>query len=225
MKGALVRSHFLQLKDMDAPTSFFFNLESSVAQRKQVTCLELPGGRVTTSPHEMRSHAMDFYTNLFGDEQCRMVGCEELLEGFPWLSDGKKAALDIELTLEELMAAVNQMASGQAPGIDGLMVCFRTGSLPVSCKHAVLSLLPKKGDLALLKNWRPMALLCTDYKVLSRAVSNRLKDVLEIIVHPDQTYCIPDRTIMTTFSSAFVLSLWTRRRRLTGWITPICFLH
>ena len=41
-----------------------------------------------------------------------------------------------------------------------------------------------------------MALLCTDYKVLSRALSNRLKDILEIIVHPDQTYCIRDRTIM-----------------------------
>lgn len=60
----------------------------------------------------------------------------------------------------------------------------------------MLSLLPKKGDLALLKNWRPVALLCTDYKVLSRALSNRLKHVLGIISHSDQTYCVSDRTIM-----------------------------
>ena len=51
-----------QLKDMDAPTSFFFDLERSVAQRKQMTCLELPGGRLTTGPDEMRSHAMHFCT-------------------------------------------------------------------------------------------------------------------------------------------------------------------
>uniref|UniRef100_H3C6P6 Reverse transcriptase domain-containing protein n=1 Tax=Tetraodon nigroviridis TaxID=99883 RepID=H3C6P6_TETNG len=125
-------------------------------------------------------------------------------------------ALDRELTLEELMAAVNQLALGRAPGIDGLstdffrcfwsilgqdlhsvlLECLRTGSLPVSCRRAVLSLLPKKGDLALLKNWRPVALLCTDYKVLSRALSNRLKESLSFIIHSDQTYCIPDRSIM-----------------------------
>ncbi|KAJ3609635.1 hypothetical protein NHX12_024154 [Muraenolepis orangiensis] len=71
-----------------------------------------------------------------------------------------------------------------------------TGSLPVSCQRAVLSLLPIKGDLALLKNWRPVALLTVDYKVLSRALLNRLKGILEIVIHQDQTYCIPDRTFM-----------------------------
>ncbi len=216
MKGALVRSRFLQLKDMDALTSFFFNLERSVAQRKQMTCLKLQGGRVTTSPGEMRSHAMDFHAELFRAEQCSMECREELLEGLPQLSLEEKAALDCELTLEKLTVAVNRLASGRAPGIDGLsadffkhfwsilgpdfhavlLECFRTGSLPVSCQRAVLSLLPKKGDLALLKNWRPVALLCTDYKVLSSALSNRLKNFLEIIIHSDQTYCVPDRTIM-----------------------------
>ncbi len=33
-KGALVGAQFTTLQDMDAPTSFFFNLERSVAQRK-----------------------------------------------------------------------------------------------------------------------------------------------------------------------------------------------
>ncbi|KAI3375076.1 hypothetical protein L3Q82_021594 [Scortum barcoo] len=153
VKGALVRFRFLQLKDMDALTSFFFNLERSVAQGKQMTCLELPGGRVTTSPGEMRGHATDFYSGLFGAEQCSMQCCGEPLEGLPQLSPEEKAALDCELTLEELTMAVNQMASGRAQRIDGLsqtffkrfwntlgpdlhavlLECFGTGSLPVSC--------------------------------------------------------------------------------------------
>uniref|UniRef100_A0A8D3BRM1 Reverse transcriptase domain-containing protein n=1 Tax=Scophthalmus maximus TaxID=52904 RepID=A0A8D3BRM1_SCOMX len=180
-----------------------------------MTCLQLPGGRVTTSPGEMRSHAVGFYANLFGAEECSKECREELLDGLPQLNQGEKAAL-ADLTMEELTTAVHQMSSGKAPGIDGLSSdffkqfwnflgadfhsvlteCFRTGSLPVSCQRAVLSLLPKKGDLALLKNWRPVSLLCTDYKLLSRALSNRLKNILEIVVHSDQTYCIPDRTIM-----------------------------
>ena len=205
VKGALVRSRFLQLKDMDAPSS-----------RKQMTFLKLPGGRVTTSPGEMRTHAVNFYADFFGAEQCSMECREELLEELPQLIPGEKAALDSELTLEESTVAVNQMASRRAPGIDGLstdfyqrfwntlgpdlhsvlLECFRTGSLPVSCQRAVLSLLPKKGDLALLKNWRPVALLCTHYKVLYRALSNRLKDILGILVQTDQKYCVPDRKTM-----------------------------
>ncbi|KAJ3584287.1 hypothetical protein NHX12_014783 [Muraenolepis orangiensis] len=68
----------------------------------------------------MRDHAMDFYTDLFGGEQCSIEGREEILEGLPQLSPEEKAALDLALTLEELTGAVNQMASGRAPGIDGL---------------------------------------------------------------------------------------------------------
>ncbi|KAJ3586173.1 hypothetical protein NHX12_012574, partial [Muraenolepis orangiensis] len=214
VKGALVRCRFLEIKEMDAPTPFFFNLERSVAQRKQMSCLKLPGGRVTSSPEEMRDHAMDFYTNLFGGEQCSIEGREEILEGLPQLSPEEKAALDLDLTLEELTGAVNQMASGRAPGIDGLSgeflkhfwgilgadlrgvfsECFRTGSLPVSCRRAVLSLLPKKGDLALLKNWRPVALLTVDYKLYSLAIEPllcRLRSKLSGLSLPAS--CGPER--------------------------------
>lgn len=119
-----MRSRFLQLKDMDAPSSFFFNLERSVAQRKVMTCLKLPGGRVTTNPGEMRSHAMSFYSDLFGAEPCRMDCRGELLEGLPKLNLEEREALDCELSLEELTTAVNQMTSGQAPGIDSLTTDF-----------------------------------------------------------------------------------------------------
>lgn len=47
-----------------------------------------------------------------------------------------------------------------------------------------------------MKNWRPVTLLCKHLKVLSRALSNRLKGVLENIVSTDQTYCVPERSMM-----------------------------
>ncbi len=82
-----------------------------------------------------------------------------------------KTALDIEISYQEVTAAFGQLKSGKSPGIDGLQpefykhfwhcigedlcevfcVCNKDGMLPVSCQRAVLSLLPKKGDLSLLK--------------------------------------------------------------------------
>ena len=58
-----------------------------------------------------------------------------------------------------------------------------------------MTLLPKKGDLQELKNWRPVSLLCTDYKILSKALALRLREVMVSIIHPDQTYCVPGRLI------------------------------
>ena len=54
----------------------------------------------------------------------------------------------------------------------------------MSCRRAALALLPKKGDLCEL-NWRPVALLCADYKIFAKVLSNRLKSHLDSIVHKD----------------------------------------
>lgn len=226
VKGALVRSRFTSVQDMDAPTSFFFNLEKSVSQTKQMDCLRLPDGRVTTDPTEMRQHAVDFYGSLFRREDGDGDSMDQLLQGLPQLTSEDRAVLDASISLEELTAAVTQMASGKAPGLDGLPAEFykhfwkvlgadlwevlqessQIGLMPPSCRHAVLSLLPKKGDLALLKNWRPVALLCTDYKLLSKVLANRLKIFLDLIIHRDQSYCIPDRSI---FDNLFLIrDLW-----------------
>lgn len=38
--------------------------------RKQVVCLRLPDGKVTTEPAELRKHAVDFYTDLLRAHSC-----------------------------------------------------------------------------------------------------------------------------------------------------------
>lgn len=63
---------FTQLNNMDAPTKFFFSLESSVARRRQIVCLHLPNGRLTSDQAEIRKHAMALYTDLFRAESCDM---------------------------------------------------------------------------------------------------------------------------------------------------------
>ncbi|TWW74457.1 Transposon TX1 uncharacterized 149 kDa protein ORF 2 [Takifugu flavidus] len=63
---------------MDAPTSFFFNLERSVSRAKQMLCLRLPDGTMTADQGEMRRHAVDFYGTLYRAEDCSRE--DELLQ-------------------------------------------------------------------------------------------------------------------------------------------------
>ena len=44
--------------------------------------------------------------------------------------------------------------------------------MPDSHKNATVKLLFKKGDHRSLKNWRPISLLNTDYKILSKILTN-----------------------------------------------------
>lgn len=48
------------------------------------------------------------------------------------------------------------------------------GRLPLSRRRTVLTFLPEKGDLQDIKNWRPVSLLSTDYKLLSKVLSTQL---------------------------------------------------
>ena len=59
----------------------------------------------------------------------------------------------------------------------------------------VLTLIPKQGDLRRLTNWRPICLLNTDYKIISKSLANRISKVIHNIVSNDQTCCVPGRDI------------------------------
>jgi hypothetical protein len=59
----------------------------------------------------------------------------------------------------------------------------------------VITLVPKGGDKLDIKNWRPITLLNTDYKIFAKVLTTRLKSVMTTIIHPDQTYCTPSRSI------------------------------
>ncbi|XP_056274102.1 cuticle collagen 2-like [Pseudoliparis swirei] len=71
-----------------------------------------------------------------------------------------------------------------------------SGSMPMSCRRAVLTLLPKKGNPQDIGNWRPVSLLCVDYKLLSRVFASRLRGAMEQVLHRDQTYCVPGRSMV-----------------------------
>lgn len=110
------------------------------------------------------------------------------------------------------------MENAKAPGIDGLpiefyktqyelikndllqlynSIIFRNENIPISMTQAIISLIPKNEEKQLLKNWRPITLLCVDYKILTKIIPNRLKTTLDQIISKEQTYGIPNRSIFS----------------------------
>ncbi|KAK3561865.1 hypothetical protein QTP86_017481 [Hemibagrus guttatus] len=241
-QGALVRSRFKSAAEMDAPSKFFFSLEQKNGQKRFIHAVRTESGDLLSESTEIRKQTVSFYSKLYSSEWSGAQVVEDsFLVGLPKLSERAARELDRELSLEELHEALQRMENGRASGIDGLPAEFykafwavigqdvldvlrdriQRGELPLSCRRAVLTLLPKKGDLTHLKNWRPVSLLCTDYKLLSKALASRLTKVMERLIHQDQTYCVPDRSI---FDNVYLIRDILDVSRLLGLKTGLIFL-
>lgn len=73
---------------------------------------------------------------------------------------------------------------------------FRLGVLTDSQRQALLRLIHKKDATNLAKNWGPISLLNSDYKIASKA-NKRLKSVISSFVHQDQTLSVPGRSVFS----------------------------
>ena len=71
-----------------------------------------------------------------------------------------------------------------------------TNHLSLDQRRSLISLIPKKDkDRLLLKNWRPIALLTTDYKLIAKCLALRITKVIDKLIAPDQTGYIRGRYI------------------------------
>jgi len=213
-EAAAVRSRVKWAEEGERPTAFFCRLEKTRAAAATLTSVIAPSGTEVSQPHQMTAAAADHFKALYTKEDTDPEACDYLLRSVTAkLSDDAHAAMDEELSLTELTSALQQAAKGKTPGIDGLpyefyrvfwdqlgpvllrvfQECLALGTLPLTMRTGVFSLLYKKGDRRLLHNWRPISLLCTDTKLLSLALNRRLMTYIDQIISADQAGFMPGR--------------------------------
>lgn len=132
------------------------------------------------------------------------------------MDDDIKRHMEDKLKIKELDTAILRMSKGKSPGLDGLtgefytafwknirvtlynafLECISAGHLSPTMKQGLITLIPKPNkDKLLLDNWRPINLLCNDYKLLAHVYANRLDMALWQIVDECQSAFIKGRSI------------------------------
>ena len=131
------------------------------------------------------------------------------------INDNFKENLDREVFESEIYDAIKSLNCNKSPGLDGLPNEFYLkywdiihvevskvikniilgNVLQGKQKNALITLIPKDGDLELLKSWRPISLLCSDVKIVAKVSANRLKPCLPDIISEDQ-FCTGNRSIV-----------------------------
>ena len=217
-EGAKIRSRARWIEEGEKPTRFFFRLERKRAEKSIFESLFNESGEEKFSHNEIELILVDFYKALFSKDSLNMQIQTEIIDDLDLsLSDSECEQCEGLLTKEELSAALKGLPTGKSPGSDGLPVefysafcdllcnpllsvlndCFWAGSLCASQREALLRLIYKKDDKRLAKNWRPISLLKCDYKLASKIITDRLKQVMPSIVHSDQTCSVVNRSIFS----------------------------
>ena len=214
LKGDAIRAHLDSVQEM--PKHFLNQQERFNGNRKRMDKLNTVYGLVTDNSLIIK-HCSDFYSSLYSAEPVDDSAIDYFINDLPKLPEDLKFNCDGPLTFDECLKAIGGMESGKAPGCDGLpsefykaffplfgrgfveMInnCFNDGLLPKSLRHGVITLLCKDESTSEnLNSWRPISLLNIDYKIVSKALANRLKTVIGSVVHADQTCAIPGRSII-----------------------------
>ena len=218
-EGAKIRARAKWIEEGEKPTRYFFRLERKRAEKNSFTSLFDENDIEKSAQSDIENILVDFYENLFSkDTSLDMQIQNKLIDDLELsLTDNERESCEGLFSREELISALQSLQTGKSPGSDGLPPefylafiedlqdpllnvlneCFNAGTLTESQRESHLRLIYKKDDKRRAKNWRPISLLNTDYKIASKIITERLKLVMASIVHQDQTCGVVGRTIFS----------------------------
>ena len=212
----IVRSRTQWHEEGDRNSKYFLSLEKRNVNKKSIQYIHNNGQTITK-----QNAILSFFTQTLKDKYSVQEVTEpdltfinsNLTEG---LTQNEKDLLDAELTFQELTTALQPMKKGKTPGSNGFSVDFfrlfwksvgiflyrafkssysHGESLPTH-RESLITLIPKAGKPSnSIKGWRPISLLNVDYKIISTAIANRFKKVLNRIINPIQLAYIKGRYI------------------------------
>lgn len=219
-EGSIMRAKVRWYEEGEKSTKYFLNMEKRNYMKKTMTRLVV-GDKIIEKPDLIIKEQKKFYENLYScktkeDDDTNIE--KQFLNSptLPRLNQTESKYCDGELTTSQCFKALKSMTNNKSPGNDGITSEFykhfwpqvgqmlvdsfnhgyRHGSMSNSQKQAVITLLEKKGkDRSYIKNWRPISLLNIDYKIATKTIANRVKEVLPSIIHQDQTGFVKGRNI------------------------------
>ena len=125
-----------------------------------------------------------------------------------------RTTCDEDFKADELTAALTQIKNNKSPGTDGLTTKFcktfrhilakdftemtnevlRRKILTKTQRQALLISIYKR-DRADLSNWRSISLLNTDYKIITKVMTNRIKATPNHTISTHQIVCVKNRNM------------------------------
>ena len=213
-KGQRIRSKILQIDNEEENDTDFYKHETLNATNKQIIDLEVGNQKVQGKENVMNA-VFNFWDNLWGKKKDINSDEQDTYLNDYYSVQQNAQEENFFIPPDELLEGAKQQNKKGSPGSDGfppsfylwawdiigndftevINNCYLNGSMAKSMGKAIVTLLPKKGNLKHLENWRPVSLLNTDYKILATTITKRLIEETKETISNEQKCAIKGRQI------------------------------
>ncbi|KAF7814696.1 ribonuclease H [Senna tora] len=169
-------------------------------------------------PALIKEAAKKYFMDLYSSNSSMSPDQRKIIvsnSGIPILTEDHIQHLTKPFTKFEIETALFQMKGSKAPSPDGMPPIFfqqfwdtvgtditgmvasflTRGHLLRTFNRTNVVLIPKKDNPASLKDYRPISLCNTSYKIIAKTLTNRLQPIMKDIILPFQNAFVKDRSI------------------------------
>ncbi|CAM8941916.1 unnamed protein product [Rhodiola kirilowii] len=211
------RSRISWLSEGDDNTRFFHACANARRRSSDIKLLQRSNGEYTSNPEEVKAIIVNYYRDLFTSRQTLS---KEDIQPYLHIIPSKVTSRHNEILLApytpvEVTRALFQIDPNKAPGYDGFSAAFFQHNWEViqsdftrECLHflnlshfnaanntTLITLIPKQKGASKVTDFRPISLTGVMAEVVSKAITNRLQQILEEVICPEQCAFLKHRLI------------------------------
>ena len=242
IRGMILRSKARYYELGEKNTKYFMKLEKTNGRNKVMHSLINDEGIEINKSKDILLEQSKFYQKLYSSNKKVSFRFERPVD--LKLTDQMKKDLEGELTVQELGEALKSTENNKSPGPDGIPAdlykvffgklkhilvnaynyAFEINKIHTSGREGIISLIPKRNrDNRFLKSWRPIILLCADYKLISKVIANRLKVNLNSIIGEEQAGFVKDRNIAQNTRQVMDVAYLCKKHNIDGLLLQVDF--
>ena len=220
--GQRTKAHWL--KEGDRNTKFFHAHASERRKQNTILGLWVEHGRWCEEKETIARAAVDYFENIYSTAFPTRV--EEVVEAIPSkVSEDMNESLSLAFTKEEVATTLKQIHPTKAHEADDMSAIFYqkywsivgnnitnmvlnvlNNNLPmIEINKTNISLIPKTSSPKKMTDFRPISLCNVIYKLISKTLANRLKNLLPHIISENQSAFTPNHLITDNMLVAFEL--------------------
>nr|GEW68104.1 RNA-directed DNA polymerase, eukaryota, reverse transcriptase zinc-binding domain protein [Tanacetum cinerariifolium] len=189
----------------------------------------------------VKKEFLNHFKNRFGrPNKTRLV----LVTEFPrQLNSIQHMDMKADVTIKVIKYAIWDCGTDKSPGPNGFsfdfyrcfwsgiqkdMVAavkcfFHYGSIPKGCNSSFIALIPKIPDAKMVKDFSPISLIGSLYKIIAKIMANRLVTVLGDVINEIQSAFVADRQILDGWFILNEVLQWCKLKKKQSFIFKIDF--